>query len=86
MRKGKVYGCLYEKNLYICILNFMGMGNIRKYIKADKARRGNVVNVEDIAGNLSKEDKEKLLSGNGFVKVPAEELKRLRIDVYPYLM
>lgn len=25
------------------------------------------------------------MSGNGFVKVPTEELKRLRVDVYPGL-
>ena len=35
---------------------------------------------------LSKEEKEKLISGNGFVKGPTEELKRLRVDVYPYVM
>ena len=35
---------------------------------------------------LTKEEKEKLMSGNGFVKVPTEELKRLRVDVYPYVM
>ncbi len=33
-----------------------------------------------------KKKKEKLMSGNGFVKVPTEELKRLRVDVYPYVM
>lgn len=62
------------------------MGNLRKYIKDGKASKENIVNVDDIAGNLSKEEKIKLLSGDGFVKVPTEELKRLRIDVYPYLM
>ena len=36
--------------------------------------------------NRTKEEKEKLMSGNGFVKVPTEELKRLRVDVYPYVM
>lgn len=35
---------------------------------------------------LSSDDKDKLLSGDDFVEVPAKELKRLRIDVYPYLM
>lgn len=62
------------------------MGNLRKYIKDGKASKENIVNVDDIAGNLSNEEKKKLLSGDGFVKVPTEELKRLRIDVYPYLM
>lgn len=62
------------------------MGNLRKYVKDGKTPKRNVVDVDDIAGNLSNEEKKKLLSGNGFVKVPTEELKRLRIDVYPYLM
>ena len=44
------------------------------------------MNLDEIAGSFSKEEKEKLLSGTGFVKVLDEELKRLRIDVYPYLM
>ena len=35
---------------------------------------------------LSKEERDKLIYGNDFVKVPNEELKRLRIDSYPYLM
>lgn len=35
---------------------------------------------------LSQEEREKLLKGDAFVKVPSQELKRLRIDVYPYLM
>lgn len=35
---------------------------------------------------LSKEEKEKLLYGDDFIKVPDKELKRLRIDAYPYLM
>ena len=62
------------------------MGELKKKVKSSKALKGNVVNLEDIAGTLSKEDKEKLMSGSGFVKVPTEELKRLRIDVYPYLL
>lgn len=35
---------------------------------------------------LPKEVREKLLYGDDFVKVPAETLKQLRMDVYPYLM
>lgn len=62
------------------------MGELKKKVKSSKALKGNVVNLEDIAGTLSKEDKEKLMSGSGFVEVPTEELKRLRIDVYPYLL
>jgi len=35
---------------------------------------------------LPKAERDKLLYGNEFVEVPAQELARLRIDVYPYLM
>ena len=44
------------------------------------------MDLSKISGNFSTEEKAKLLSGNGFVRVPSEELKRLRIDAYPYLM
>lgn len=62
------------------------MGQLKKKMKSSKVLKRNVVNLEDIAGTLSKEDKEKLMTGSGFVKVPTEELKRLRIDAYPYLL
>lgn len=62
------------------------MGNLKKTIKSRQALRGNFVNFDKLAGTFSPKEKEKLLSGEGFVKVPTEELKRLRIDVYPYLM
>lgn len=62
------------------------MGNVKKILKDNSTLKRNVVNLEEIAGSLSKEDKEKLLSGAGFVKIPTEELKRLRVDVYPYIM
>lgn len=62
------------------------MGQLKKKMKSNKVLKRNVVNLEDIAGTLSKEDKEKLMTGSGFVKVPTEELKRLRIDAYPYLL
>ena len=35
---------------------------------------------------LPTEEREKLIRGNELVKVPSEELKRLRIDAYPCLM
>lgn len=35
---------------------------------------------------LPKAERDKLLYGNEFVEVPTQELARLRIDVYPYLM
>lgn len=62
------------------------MGQLKKKMNSSKVLKRNVVNLEDIAGTLSKEDKEKLMTGSGFVKVPTEELKRLRIDAYPYLL
>ena len=61
------------------------MGNLKRNIKNSRILKKNVVNLNEISGTLSKE-KEKLMSGNGFVKVPTEELKRLRVDVYPYVM
>lgn len=62
------------------------MGDVKKKARNSQILKGNVVNLEEIAGTLSKEEKEKLLSGTGLVKIPTEELKRLRIDVYPYLL
>lgn len=35
---------------------------------------------------LTQNERNKLIYGSDFVTVPDEELKRLRIDVYPYLM
>lgn len=62
------------------------MGNFKKSTKGRKMLKGNFINIDEIAGTFSQKEKEKLLSGEGFVKVPTEELKRLRVDVYPYLM
>lgn len=63
------------------------MGNLKKNLKnSSRVLKRNVVNLDEIAGTFSEEEKKKLLSGSGFVKIPTEELKRLRIDAYPYLM
>lgn len=63
------------------------MGNLKKNLKnSSRVLKRNVVNLDEIAGSFSEEEKKKLLSGSGFVKIPTEELKRLRIDAYPYLM
>ena len=35
---------------------------------------------------LSQEEHEKIEKGDEFVTVPSAELKRLRVDAYPYLM
>lgn len=51
------------------------MGNLKRNIKNSRILKKNVVNLNEISGTLSKEEKEKLMSGNGFVKVPTEELK-----------
>lgn len=62
------------------------MGSLKRNIKNSRILKKNVVNLNEISGTFSKEEKEKLMSGNRFVKVPTEELKRLRVDVYPYVM
>lgn len=60
------------------------MGNIRKNTK--KVRQDIKSILKSRFDYLPPEDRDKLLNGNDFVEVPAKELKRLRIDVYPYLM
>ena len=42
--------------------------------------------LEDRFSYLPKEERDKLIYGDDFVPVPTQELKRLRIDSYPYLM
>ena len=42
--------------------------------------------LEDRFSYLPKEERDKLIYGDDFVLVPKQELKRLRIDSYPYLM
>ena len=42
--------------------------------------------LEDRFSYLPKEERNKLIYGDDFVPVPKQELKRLRIDSYPYLM
>lgn len=60
----------------------MGKTEEREIRKRQRA----LAELDRIASYLSEEDRVKLRNGSGFVKVPSEELKRLRIDVYPYLM
>jgi hypothetical protein len=62
------------------------MGNFVNKSLGKNLKSQNSVDLSKISGNFSTEEKAKLLSGNGFVRVPSEELKRLRIDAYPYLM
>lgn len=60
------------------------MGKIQNQIK--KIQRDKDAELEKRFAYLPKEEREKLIRGTDFVKVPTEELKRLRIDSYPYLM
>ena len=59
------------------------MGNLHRN---NKSKEEIQATLEKRFDYLSKEEREKLIYGNEFVKVPSKELKRLRIDVYPYLM
>ena len=42
--------------------------------------------INTVLSTLSDKEKEKLLSGDGFVKVPSEELLRIRVSSYSYLL
>ena len=59
------------------------MGNLHRN---NKSKEEIQATLEKRFDYLSKEERDKLIYGNEFVKVPSKELKRLRIDVYPYLM
>lgn len=62
------------------------MGRLKKTKKGNGTFARNVVNVNEMAGVFSEEEKKKLLSGDGFVKVPTEELERIRVSSYAYLL
>ena len=62
------------------------MGRLKKTKKGNGTFARNVVNVSEMAGVFSEEEKKKLLSGVGFVKVPTEELERIRVSSYAYLL
>lgn len=59
------------------------MERIRKNTKSKKQLQAEM---EVRFSYLSDAERHKLIYGDVFVKVPAEELKRLKINVYPYLM
>ena len=59
------------------------MGQLRKNIKSKEQLQSEVEKRFDY---LPKDEREKLIYGNEFVKVPCRELQRLKIDAYPYLM
>ena len=60
------------------------MGNIRKHTKNTKQDSMQIL--KHRFSYLSSEERDKLLYGDDFVQIPTQELKRLRIDTYPYLM
>lgn len=59
------------------------MGIARKNIKSKEQLQAEM---EIRFSYLPEEERKKLIYGKEFVKVPTRELKRLRVDVYPYLM
>ncbi len=58
------------------------MGTLRKKFKSKEELQAMMEKRFDY---LPKEERDKLIYGNEFVEVPSQELKRLRISVYPYL-
>ena len=59
------------------------MERIRKNTKSKKQLQAEM---EVRFSYLSDAERYKLIYDDVFVKVPSEELKRLKINVYPYLM
>ena len=59
------------------------MGQLRKNIKSKEQL---LLEVEKRFDYLSKDEREKLIYGNEFVKVPFRALQRLKINAYPYLV
>lgn len=71
-------------NPYLCDVKQRNMGKSSKRTVRTKQDWEAILN--DRFSYLPQEEREKLLKGDAFVKVPSQELKRLRIDAYPYLM
>ena len=59
------------------------MGNLHKNLKSKEEMQADLEKRFDY---LPIEERKKLIYGNDFVKVPEQELNRLRVDVYPYLI
>ncbi len=59
------------------------MGNLRRNHKSKEEMQALM---EQRFRYLPKNERDKLVYGNEFVKVPTKELQRLRVDVYSYLM
>ena len=71
-------------NPYLCAEKQRNMGKSSKRTVRTKQDWEAILN--DRFSYLPQEEREKLLKGDAFVKVPSQELKRLRIDAYPCLM
>lgn len=63
--------------------NQIVMGNLHRNYKSKEEMQALMKKRFDY---LQKKERDKLVNGKEFVKVPNKELQRLRIDVYPYLM
>lgn len=57
-----------------------------KLEKAYKSKQEMQALLEKRFDYLPQDKRKKLIYGKEFVQMPSQELKRLRIDVYPYLM
>ena len=62
------------------------MGNVRQTVDDITQRQQVMEVISKIAGQLTSDEIATLLSGDGFVRVPTEELRRQRVDAYAYLM
>ncbi len=68
------------------------MGTMTQKVKDMQARRiayqkeKTKADMLRVANYMTTEEKEIFFSGNGFVRVPDEERRRQRIEVYPYLI
>lgn len=63
------------------------MGNMNKKNKSvEKSSKDLDRILNERFSYLPEKERYNLLYGNEFMEVPTEELKRLRIDAYPYLM
>ena len=65
------------------MINKFVMGNLHRNFKSKEEIQADLEKRFDY---LSMEERNKLIYGNDFVEVPEQELNRLRVDVYPYLI
>lgn len=82
-------GCwLSEYIVYLCprtyIVVLKSMGKTSK--KMQKSTQEWKAVLDTRFDYLSPVERKRLVEGDSFVKVPSKELKRLKVDAYPYLM